>query len=92
MELSEPCFEIACRHHVRSNARGRQADPESFPAETCSLRLAGRGAMTLETIGDVMGLTRERIRQVEVKALLKLRRILEEEGYRRDVLTHFGGS
>lgn len=29
-------------------------------------------SMTLDEIGDIMGVTRERIRQIEVKALKKL--------------------
>lgn len=39
-----------------------------------------RGGMTLEECGEVMGVTRERIRQVEKKALAKLRAALEAEG------------
>ncbi|MBI5810025.1 MAG: RNA polymerase sigma factor RpoS, partial [Deltaproteobacteria bacterium] len=34
---------------------------------------------TLETVGSIFGVTRERIRQIEIKALGKLRRIIEEE-------------
>lgn len=34
---------------------------------------------TLETVGGIFGVTRERIRQIEIKALGKLRRIIEEE-------------
>lgn len=33
-----------------------------------------RGGMTLEEIGQVMGVTRERVRQIEAMALRKLRR------------------
>lgn len=29
---------------------------------------------TLETVGNVLGITRERVRQLEAKAILKLRR------------------
>lgn len=38
-------------------------------------------AMTLEEIADVMGITRERVRQIEVLALKKLRRELRKRGY-----------
>jgi RNA polymerase sigma-32 factor len=36
--------------------------------------------MTLESIGQRMGLTRERVRQIEASALQKLRRQLEARG------------
>lgn len=36
--------------------------------------LGGRKPMTLAEVGDIYGLTRERIRQIESKAILKLRR------------------
>ena len=38
-----------------------------------------RDGMTLEQIGDQFGLTRERIRQIELKALRKLRKAFERE-------------
>lgn len=44
------------------------------PLATCALRCANRGGMTLEAVGDVYGVTRERIRQIEASALRKLRR------------------
>jgi RNA polymerase primary sigma factor len=34
---------------------------------------------TLESIGRIFGVTRERVRQIEVKALVKLRRVIEAE-------------
>jgi DNA-directed RNA polymerase sigma subunit (sigma70/sigma32) len=36
--------------------------------------------MTLESIGQRMGVTRERVRQIEMSALQKLRRRLEARG------------
>jgi hypothetical protein len=41
------------------------------PHQSCALDLAERGAMTLEDIAVVTNLTRERIRQVELKALVR---------------------
>jgi RNA polymerase primary sigma factor len=38
--------------------------------------------MTLEDIGKVFGVTRERIRQIQVEALCKLRGALEDDGIR----------
>ncbi len=40
--------------------------------------LGGQEPMTLDGIGKIMGVTRERIRQIETKALLKLRRIIKK--------------
>ncbi len=41
---------------------------------------------TLDSIGTIFGVTRERIRQIEAKALEKLRKILESDDYRDDGL------
>jgi DNA-directed RNA polymerase sigma subunit (sigma70/sigma32) len=43
---------------------------------TLRFGLANEPAMTLEAIGARLGLTRERIRQIEVAALERLRRLL----------------
>ena len=42
-------------------------------AETCSLDVADRGGITLEEVGAILNLTRERIRQVEVRGLSKIK-------------------
>lgn len=42
--------------------------------------------MTLEEIADMMGITRERVRQIEKKALVKLRRRLQAQGLELDDL------
>ena len=39
---------------------------------------------TLEEVGVELGVTRERVRQIQMDALRKLRRILEHSGYSRD--------
>jgi len=36
--------------------------------ETCALDIADRGGITLEEVGEIMNLTRERIRQLETAA------------------------
>ena len=48
--------------------------------ETCALDVAGRGGITLEEVGEIMNLTRERIRQVEVRGLIKLKLSAEDGG------------
>jgi DNA-directed RNA polymerase sigma subunit (sigma70/sigma32) len=41
--------------------------------DTCALDIADRGGITLEEVGFITNLTRERVRQVEVRGLLTLR-------------------
>ncbi len=48
--------------------------------------LAGWDAATLETLADELGLTRERVRQIQVEALDRLRAILRCRGMSKDVL------
>jgi RNA polymerase nonessential primary-like sigma factor len=41
---------------------------------------------TLEEVGEQVGLTRERVRQIQVEALARLRRMLEREGLDRETV------
>ena len=75
-----PCPYVSCQHHLHLDVSPRTgAIKLNFPDlevwdmnETCALDVADRGGTTLEDVGAIMNLTRERIRQVEVKALAKL--------------------
>ncbi len=79
--MARPCPFVSCSHHLYLDI-----NPESgaiklnFPhldvwemAETCSLDVADRGGITLEEVGAILNLTRERIRQVEVRGLTKIK-------------------
>ena len=48
--------------------------------------LYGHETSTLEEVGKQIGLTRERVRQIQVEALKRLREILEEQGLSEDTL------
>ena len=48
--------------------------------------LRGHEAATLEEVGEEIGLTRERVRQIQVEALKKLRRMLEKQGLSLDAI------
>ncbi|MFC7091291.1 RNA polymerase sigma factor RpoS [Halomonas salifodinae] len=48
--------------------------------------LRGHEAATLEEVGEEIGLTRERVRQIQVEALKKLRRVLEKQGLDLDAI------
>jgi hypothetical protein len=75
-----PCPFVSCKYHLFIDVSPRTgAIKLNFPdlevwdmGESCALDVADRGGTTLEDVGAIMNLTRERIRQVEVKALAKL--------------------
>jgi RNA polymerase nonessential primary-like sigma factor len=48
--------------------------------------LHGHEVSTLEEVGNEIGVTRERVRQIQVEALRRLREILEKEGFSLDAL------
>ncbi len=76
-----PCPYVSCKHHLYLDVNPETGSIKlNFPdlevwemAETCSLDVADRGGITLEEVGEILNLTRERIRQVEVRGLLKLK-------------------
>ena len=75
-----PCPFVSCTHHLYLDVFERTgAIKLNFPdlevwemADSCALDVADRSGTTLEEAGALMNLTRERIRQLEVKALAKL--------------------
>ena len=48
--------------------------------------LRGHDVTTLEEVGKAIGLTRERVRQIQVDALKELRAMLTEEGFAQDAV------
>jgi RNA polymerase nonessential primary-like sigma factor len=48
--------------------------------------LHGREVSTLEEIGNELGVTRERVRQIQIEAIKRLRQILEREGFSVEAL------
>jgi hypothetical protein len=66
----QQCYRCPYRHVVEDIEDCRY---RSDAIECCDLDLANRGALTLEEVGNRLGVTRERIRQIERSALLKLR-------------------
>jgi hypothetical protein len=82
-----PCMFISCKHHLYLDVNPTTGSIKlNFPdkeiwelEQTCALDVADRGGITLEEVGAIMNLTRERIRQVETRGLLKLRAMAEEE-------------
>ena len=78
---ARPCPWVACKHHLYLDINPETGSikinfPDLEPWEmkhTCALDVADAGALTLEEIGLITNLTRERIRQVEVRGLIKLK-------------------
>jgi hypothetical protein len=85
-KIGRPCLYVSCKHHlyldvnpvtgsVKVNFPGREVWELT---ETCALDIAERGGITLEEVGDIMNLTRERIRQLETSGLHKLHDVSED--------------
>ena len=80
-DAPRPCPWVACKHHLYLDINPDTGSiklnfPDLEPWEldhSCALDLADEGARTLEEIGVYTNLTRERVRQVEVRGLLRLR-------------------
>jgi hypothetical protein len=87
-----PCMFISCKHHLYLDVNPATGSIKlNFPdkevwemGETCALDVADRGGITLEEVGAIMNLTRERIRQVETRGLLKLRAMVDDEPVSND--------
>jgi hypothetical protein len=83
-----PCPWVSCKHHLYLDVNDRTGSiKHNFPdtevwelPETCALDVADRGGTTLEDVGVHINVTRERVRQIEGKALRKLREAEKAEG------------
>ena len=82
---ARPCMYVACRFHLYLDVNPRTGSIKfNFPGkevheleETCALDVAERGGITLEEVGGLMNLTRERVRQLEAEALDDLQSIVD---------------
>jgi hypothetical protein len=79
-DMDRPCPFVSCKYHlyidvhpVRGSIKLNFPDIEIWEmTETCALDVADRGGITLEEVGEIMNLTRERVRQVETAGLARL--------------------
>ncbi len=88
-QVERPCPFISCKWHLfldvdRKNGSIKLNYPDLFDHngapeleylnETCALDIADRGGITLEVLGEILNVTRERARQLEVSATARLER------------------
>jgi hypothetical protein len=75
-DIPRPCPFFSCRWNLYLDVNPATGSIKlNFPdrdledlEETCALDVADRGGSTLERVGEVMNITRERIRQIETLA------------------------
>lgn len=82
--VSRPCNFVSCRHNLFLDISRRgvlqfshppDVEPDQVPANlSCALDVAEQGGMVLDRVGEILGLTRERIRQIEIGALVQLKK------------------
>ena len=85
VDMERPCPFVSCKYHlyidvhpVRGSIKVNFPDLEVWEmTETCALDIADRGGITLEEVGEIMNLTRERVRQVETQGLAKLQALVD---------------
>lgn len=83
-----PCPWVGCRHHLYMDVSevtgsitvNRPGVELEDLAETCSLDVADRTELKLAEVGVLMDVTRERVRQIEARALVKLQARLKRRG------------
>jgi hypothetical protein len=76
-----PCPWVSCRHHLAYDVHERTGSiKENFPGrevwelpQTCALDVADEGGITLEAVAATLNLTRERVRQMETRAIAALK-------------------
>lgn len=86
-EGPRPCVFVSCKYHLYLDVNPRTGSVKlNFPDkelwelnETCALDVADRGGITLEEVGVIMNLTRERVRQVETRGIDTMRLLVDDE-------------
>lgn len=78
-EAERPCPWVRCRHHAYLEVMWDGSIKLNWPGlevweipETCTLDAGARAEHTLEEAGAVLNITRERVRQLEARAMANL--------------------
>lgn len=84
-EVERPCLFVACKYNlffevVEGTGSVKitypDRDPDDVPPhDSCALDIADRGGETLERVGELLNVTRERVRQIEERTLVYLRHL-----------------
>jgi DNA-binding CsgD family transcriptional regulator len=82
INMLRPCPFVSCKYHLYLDVKENGSIKLNFPdktiwemKETCALDVAEKGGLTLEEVGELMNLTRERVRQIENEAMEVLRKL-----------------
>ena len=67
-----PCPFVGCRHHLAIDVNRSGSIHHTGARESCVLDVAEGGPRPLIEVGHIIGVTRERVRQLETIALRKL--------------------
>jgi hypothetical protein len=65
----ERCTQVQCRYHLAQMGLG---DHYREPTRDCALSVANEGPRYLDEVAAILGITGERVRQIEERALRKL--------------------
>jgi hypothetical protein len=79
------CIRASCRYNLFLDVNPKTGSIKfNFPGKEiwevehlCALDIADRGGMTLEAVGELLNLTRERSRQIEERVLAKIGHLVE---------------
>lgn len=89
-DVPRPCPYVGCRWSLYLDVNPETGsiklnsptlEPWEMPPDaSCALDVAERGGITLESVGNLINLTRERVRQVEADGLRAIRAALVADG------------
>lgn len=87
-EGARPCPWVSCRYNLYLDVRGDGVLRVNFPnlepdemVASCALDMAEDGPRTLDQVAALMGMSKERARQLEASAMVKLRDALGAREY-----------
>jgi hypothetical protein len=80
-KVERPCPYVGCRYNLYLDVQSSGAIKVNFPdiepeemKTSCVLDVTDKGPVTLEETGEIINVTRERVRQIEKRATLKVER------------------